>query len=492
MSMAPAAPAPPRSAAYVAYNIALALLFPLILLYLGWRILRGKSRVGLRERMGFLPDSLPDFDHTEDPVIWIQAASVGEVNALAPILRELRLQLPLAHLVLSVTTPTGRAVAEKRDLGVDAIIYFPFDLPQVVDSVLRRLNPQVFVMVESELWPNLLYLAKRRGVKTIVVNGRISDRAFPKTKVLFPIYRWMLTQVDLICAQSDLDAERFRFLGAPADRVVVSGNSKFDETPTKLMPAEAAMWRQEFGFADDDLVLLAGSTHEGEEDLILTVFDHLRFSHRNLQLVIAPRHPERGERVHQLVREHGYDVYRRSHVLAAREAGEEVTTPPAGPTVRVAIIDTVGELASLYGCADLVIVGGSLVKGLAGHNILEPIAQDKLTLFGPYMADFRDISAIAIRERCGIQVQGEQGLQQECERLLNNPAERELAAERGRLMLERYAGASARYAEAIEGLVGHEDAPADPPPIVADEATTAPPADDAEPPVATPEPDDEP
>ena len=473
---AAAAPAGRPSAAYIAYNICLALLFPLLLLYLGWRLLRGKSRAGLRERMGWLPDDLLRLEHPEDPVLWIQAASVGEVNALAPILRELRLRLPLARIVLSVTTPTGHAVAEKRDLGVDAIIYFPFDLPRIVDNVLSRLNPQAFVMVESELWPNLLHQARRRGVKTIVVNGRVSDRAFGKIRVLLPVYRWMLSQVDLVCAQSDLDAERFRFLGAPADRVVVSGNSKFDETPTKLLPAEAAKWRQEFGFADESEVLLAGSTHEGEEDLILTVFDHLRFSHPNLQLVIAPRHPERGERVHQLVREHGYDVYRRSHVLAAREAGEEVAPPAAGPTVRVAIIDTVGELASLYGCADLVIVGGSLVKGLAGHNILEPIAQGKLTLFGPYMADFRDISAIAIRERCGVQVHGEQGLQDECERLLAAPAERALAAERGQLMLERYAGASARYADAIAGLAGHQQTPAeatapgaDPDPESADE-----------------------
>jgi 3-deoxy-D-manno-octulosonic-acid transferase len=161
-------------------------------------------------------------------------------------------------------------------------------------------------------------------------------------------------------------------------------------------------------------------------------------------------------RVHQLVREHGYDVYRRSHVLAAQEAGEELPAPPPGPTVKVAIIDTIGELASLYGCADLVIVAGSLVKGLAGHNILEPIAQGKLALFGPYMADFRDISAIAIRERCGVQVKDAEDLQRECQRLLESPEEREQAAERGQIMLERYAGASARYADAIYGLVGND------------------------------------
>jgi 3-deoxy-D-manno-octulosonic-acid transferase len=259
--------------------------------------------------------------------------------------------------------------------------------------------------------------------------------------------------------------------------VVVSGNSKFDETPARLMAAEAAKWRQEFGFADEDEVILAGSTHEGEEDLILTMFDHLRFSHKHLQLIIAPRHPERGERVHQLVREHGYDVYRRSHVLAAREAGEELAPPPPGPTVRVAIIDTIGELASLYGCADLIIVGGSLVKGLAGHNILEPIAQGKLALFGPYMADFRDISVIAIRERCGVQVMDAEGLQSECQRLLEAPEEREQAAERGQIMLERYAGASARYADAIYGVVGNDHAevaavldPEPEPPVIAETA----------------------
>ncbi|MEN6302562.1 MAG: 3-deoxy-D-manno-octulosonic acid transferase [Armatimonadia bacterium] len=453
------------SAGYIIYNVFLALLFPLLLIYLGWRLLRGKSRQGLRERLGSLPESFDRFGTSEDPVIWIHAASVGEVNAVAPVLRELRLRLPLARFVLSVITPTGRAVAEKRDLGVDAIMYFPFDLPMIVGNVMRRLNPAMFVMVETELWPNVLAIAKQRGVKTVVVNGRISDRAYPKTKALWPIYRWMMSNVDLVLAQSDLDADRFRFLGAAADKVIVSGNSKFDEIPRALLPAEAAKWRQEFGFADDDEVLLAGSTHEGEEDLILSVFDHLRFTHENLQLIIAPRHPERGERVHGLVQQHGYDVYRRSHVLAARAAGEEVAPPTAGPAKRVAIIDTVGELASLYGCADLVIVGGSLVRGLAGHNVLEPIAQGKMTLFGPYMADHRDISAIAVREGCGVQVHNIHELRDECDRLLSLPEARASAAERGQAMLEKYAGASARYAEAVEQLLhsdGEPEAPRQP------------------------------
>lgn len=457
--------------AYYLHNTVLALLFPLLLLYLGWRLLRGKSRAGLRERLGFLPDRIREYGQSEDRVIWVQAASVGEVNAVTPILRELRLRLPLARLVLSVTTPTGRQLAEKRDLGVDAVIYFPFDLPFIVTRVLDRLNPAAFVMVETELWPNVLAHARRRGIATVVVNGRISDRAFPRTKALWPLYRWMLGNVDLVCAQSEHDAERFRFLGAPATRVTVAGNSKFDETPPVLHEAEAAGWRQEFGFTDTDQVLLAGSTHEGEEEQILDVFDHLRFTHHDLQLILAPRHPERGDRVHDLVREHGYDVYRRSHVIAARQAGEELPTLAAGPTVRVVILDTVGELATVYGCADLVFVGGSLVRGLSGHNILEPIAQGKATLFGPFMADFRDISAIALREGCGLQVADSEELQATCERLLSAEGELQAVAARGQGMIAKYAGASARYAQAVEHLLGANGptAPTEPPPSPADE-----------------------
>lgn len=441
------------SLAYALYNLVLALLFPLLLVYLGYRLLRGKSREGLRERLGMLPDRVREYAQSDELVVWVHAASVGEVNAVTPILRELRLRLPLAHMVLSVITPTGHHIAEKRDLGVDSVVYFPFDLPVIVDRVLHRLNPAVFVMVETELWPNLLAAAERLGVATVVVNGRISDRAYPKTRALWPLYRWMLRSIDLVCAQSELDAERFRSLGAPADRVVVAGNSKFDDTPLHVSAAEAARWRQEFGFGEDDLVLVAGSTHEGEEELVLDVFDHLRFSHHELQLVIAPRHPERGDRVHELVREHGYDVYRRSHALAARESGDEVPARQPGPTVRVAILDTVGELVPVYGCADLVFVGGSLVRGLSGHNILEPIAQGKPTLFGPYMADFRDISAIALREGCGLQVSDAAALQAECERLISSESERKALAGRGQAMIAKYAGASVRYADAVERLL---------------------------------------
>ena len=452
----------PRSLdlAAVLYNLAITLIVPLLLLWGIVRMVRGKFRDGLRDRLGWLPATVIQLGASGDPVIWVHCASVGEVNAAAPVLRELRVRVPLAHIVLSTITATAHDSALKRDLGVDAVFYFPLDAPLIMDRVLERINPVVLVLVETELWPNLLATAHRRGVHTVIVNGRISDRAYPRDRALLPVFRWALRNVDVIGAQSALDAERFIALGADPAIVTVGGNSKFDQIPPRLLPAEAARWRQEFGFGEEDEVLLAGSTHEGEEEIILSAFDHLRFSHRQLQLIIAPRHPERGDRVHQLVREHGYDVYRRSHVLQAREAGEEIG-PSGDAAVRVVILDTIGELASLYGCADLVIVGGSLVKGLAGHNLLEPIAQGKLALFGRYMSDFRDISAIAAREGCGVQVQTAEELQEQCDRLLNAPEERTRAAERGALMLEKHAGASLRYAEAVAALVeGEEGTPA--------------------------------
>jgi len=461
----------------ILYNLVVTPFVPGLLVYALVRLARGKFREGLRARVGWLPPAVVELGASGDPVIWVHCASVGEVNAAAPILRELRVRVPLAHIVLSVLTPTAYESAHKRDLGVDAVFYFPVDAPLVMDRIVERINPVVLVLVETELWPNLLAAARRRGVRTMIVNGRISDRAFPRNRFFLPVFRWALGHVDALGAQSSLDAERFVALGADAQSVWVGGNSKFDQVPPPLLPAEAARWRQEFGFGEEDQVLLAGSTHEGEEDIILTVFDHLRFSHKHLQLIIAPRHPGRGDRVHQLVREHGYDVYRRSHVVAAREAGEEIG-PGDSAAVRVVILDTIGELASLYGCADLVIMGGSLVKGLAGHNLLEPIAQGKLTLFGRYMSDFRDISAIAVREGCGVQVQTPEELQEQCDRLLNAPAERAEATARGLQMLEKHAGASARYAEAVAELVeGAGAAPQAPPEPPEEPAASPPPAE---------------
>lgn len=441
----------PWDAATIIYNVLLAVFSPLLLLWLAWRMLvRGKSRAGLRQRLGNIPEQVRQVANSPDPVVWFQAVSVGEVAALEPILEQFRLQEPLAHAVLSTTTPTGMEMAGKRHLDVEATFFFPFDVLPVVERVLDAVHPQMLVMVESELWPNLLAAAKRRGVKTAVVNGRVGDAAFRRAARVRPLFRWVLSNVDLVCAQSDVDAERFIALGADPERVRVLGNSKFDERFPTVSEAEAARLRQEFGFGPDDPVLVAGSTHPGEDQLVLQAFSQARSQHPRLQLIIAPRHPERGDDLHELVHSFGYIVYRRSHALNGHEQ-----PAPVGPQARVVILDTIGELARVYAVATVVFVGGSLVN-IGGHNILQPIAQGKPVLTGPYMHNFRGILHIAEQAGAVEVVSDADALAAAVVRLLDCPEEVAARRERGMKMLQEQRGASARMAQALVELLHDE------------------------------------
>ncbi len=433
----------------VAYNALLLAASPLLAAWLGWRMfVRGKSREGLAERLGRLPEQVREVSERGGPVVWFQAVSVGEVAALQPILDEFRAREPMAHPVLSTTTPTGRQMAQRRKLDVEAIFYFPFDIFPAVERTLDALRPAMLVLVESEIWPNLLAAAKRRGVKTCIVNGRIGDKAFSRAAAVRPLFRWALGNIDLICAQSEIDAERFIALGAAPERVKVLGNSKFDEPWPQVSQVEAARMREEFGFPEDAPVLLAGSTHEGEEEAVLEAFSHLRTKYHNLQLIIAPRHPERGDRIHEMVESFGFQVYRRSHAQAGHPQPE-----PAGPQARVVILDTIGELARVFAVATVVFMGGSLVK-VGGHNILQPIAQGKPVLTGPHMHNFRGILDIALRSQAVKVIRDARELEQAVDELLSCPEQIQQMGERGLQMLEAQRGASARMAEALVELLG--------------------------------------
>ena len=430
------------------YNLGLLVLSPVLVLWLAWRIVvRGKGREGLKERLGFLPKPVLDVARGEDPVVWFHAVSVGEVAAAESILHEFSLREPHAAVVLSTTTPTGRQMAERRRLETHGIFYFPFDLVPIPERVLNALRPAMLVLVEGELWPNLLAAARRREIPVAVVNARFSDRAFARAKLIRPLYRWVLRSVDLVCAQSEQDAERYRALGATADRVQVMGNTKFDERFPEVSSAEAAHLKLEFGFPPEAPVLVAGSTHQGEDEVILEAFSRLRASHPDLELVIAPRHPERADHVHETVEHYGFAVYRRSHAQAGQPQPE-----PAGPQARVAILDTIGELARVYAMATVVFVGGSLVpKG--GHNILQPLAQGKPVLTGPYMHNFRDVFELALRANVVRVVKNSEQLTAAAEALLDSPEEQAAWRERGLRMIAEQRGASARIAEALVTLL---------------------------------------
>jgi len=433
------------------YNLLLALLSPLLLLWLAWRlVIRKKSREGLAERLGSLPEDILELCNTTDPVVWFHAASVGEVAAAEPIIAAFRMQEPLAHIILSTITPTGRARAEKIEGHVDGIIYFPFDMPFVVQRVLSQIAPDLFVMVETELWPNALAETRRRGVKVAMVNARLSGRSWNSGRFLGCLYKWMLDGVWVICAQSELDAERFVKLGAAQERVLVAGNSKFDQNFPIISSAQADKWQHDFGFGLEDKVLLAGSTHPGEEQQVLHIFQQLRTEFGDLQLIIAPRHPERGDAVETLIREMGYDVVRRTRVLA--QDAEPVPLVAESAVARVGLLDTIGELASLYSAADVVFVGGSLAN-IGGHDILQPLAQGKPVIFGPHMHKTKDISELALRENVAFQVRNAEELLLKIAELLTDEQELLRLAAEAPTMIEKYAGASERCALELAQLL---------------------------------------
>ena len=439
----------------IIYNVLLVLLLPVATVYLLWRlVIRGKSREGLAERLGSVPPAARSPQGNNDPIIWLQAVSVGEVAAAQPILHHLRLAEPAARLVLSTTTPTGRQMAEKLDLEVDALIYFPFDFPVVTERALRGIAPDMLVMVETELWPNLLAATHSRGIPTAIVNARISDSGYRKYKLARPVFSWVLSNVDLICAQSEQDAERFISLGAAAERVVVCGNSKFDEHFPHLPPEEAAKWRQDFGFLQDAPVLIAASTHPGEDEIILQAFDQLHSRHPGLQLIIAPRHPHRGDEIERLITEHGYATYRRSRALKQVQV-DNPSPAAASAEVRVVLLDTIGELSQVFSIGTVVFMGGSLVPQ-GGHNILQPLAQGKPVIFGPHMHNFRDITDIVIREEAAISINNLPELVEAADALLSSETEHQLYQAKGPAVIAKYSGASQCATRHLAQLLDHQ------------------------------------
>jgi len=446
-------PAPGVDWRYYCHNCLLALSAPVILGGFAWRFaITRRAREDLLQRLGRYPEELRRLRQGGDPVIWIHAVSVGEVATAAAILAEVKRRAPLARIVLSTTTSTGQETARKRGLDLDGLVYFPYDLPYAVNRALDAIGPDLLVTIDTELWPNVLALAHARGVKTAVANARFSDKAVKRAGLVRWHYRWMLSTVDRVLAQSQLDAERYIGFGADPQRVEVTGNVKFDEDFPEVSPAAVAKLRQDLGLLPDLPVWVVGSSREGEEEYILDAFRELRMAHHHMQLVIAPRHPERGDEVARLVRERGYHVIRRTQLQQAASEGAAQPRAADRPEDTVVILDTIGELARVYAIADLVTVGGSFVRW-GGHNMLQPMAQGKPVIFGPHTHNFRDIVSIALAAEAAIQVPSHQELAGAVARILSSEAERQLLSARALRVVQENRGASARTAERLVELL---------------------------------------
>jgi 3-deoxy-D-manno-octulosonic-acid transferase len=401
-----------------------------------WRVATTeKYREGLRERLGRVPERLRRIVQDGKPVIWLHAVSVGEVLAVSRLVEEIGASFPEHRLLVSTTTRTGQALARER-FGAERVFYCPLDLPWVVRGYLKALRPSMLVLAETEFWPNLLNGCFRRGIPVAVVNARISDRSWPRYRMLARLWRPILGRLTSVLAQSEVDAERLRALGCRTERVAVSGNLKFDVR----VPLEAEATRLLRSAGVGLRFLVAGSTLEGEETALLEAWSKLLEQDEKLILVVAPRHPERFGAVAALIAGSGIGWVRRG------EGGIEALRPG-----QVVLLDSIGELASVYSLAAVAFVGGSIAEA-GGHNPLEPAQFGVPILMGPHFANFRAITE-DLKAHNALRIAGRDELASVLAELLMHPDEAREMGERARRVFEAQAGATARSVEALREIL---------------------------------------
>lgn len=432
---------------YLAYNILLVLASPFILLIL---LAKKRCRRGFWQRMGGLPRELLQGGHRgSQPVLWVHAVSLGEVVAAVPLVRELHRQYPGHRLVVSTITETGREAVEQRLAEVADHCYAPLDFPWVVARVVDRLNPKAFFFVETELWPNLLRALSRRDVPAILVNGRLSSRSFGRYRLIKPFMKQVLESLALCLMQSERDAERIVALGAQPPCVVRTGNIKFDQP----LPSQAgeSLTRDLLGLAHDEELIVAGSTHPGEEEQILACYEALQREFPRLVLLLAPRHIERAAEVEAAVRQRGLAVTRRSRL---EQKGQSLTSE-GNP--RVLILDTRGELAVVYRYAVLSYVGGTMVP-VGGHNLLEPAQWGKPVFFGPHTDHCAEVADLLLRAGGAALARNGEELASQMARLLRDRSALQKMGEAAQQVLSENRGAIGRSLDLI-GKVLHERNP---------------------------------
>ncbi|MBI4745010.1 MAG: 3-deoxy-D-manno-octulosonic acid transferase [Deltaproteobacteria bacterium] len=390
------------------YNILIILSLVILSPFIFYKLLTDKRyRTGLSERLGNIPDKVvADLKNpplslfakggdSEERPIWFHASSVGEVIASQRLLDAIKGRWPDKKLLVSTFTPTGNKAAKEK-LKADGVIFLPLDLPWVVNRAVKKVNPSALILMETELWPNLIRKAGSMGIPVAVVNGRISDRSYGKYWFISPLLRKVFCHIRAFLMQSGGDAQRIITLGAEPSRVTVTGNIKFDINAIDKGIGFMEIW--------GGPVLLAGSTRSGEESPVLDVYKGLRERYPALKLVLAPRHLDRVREVEGILNEKGLKYVRRSEVSEKIESS-------------ILLLDTLGELASFYKYGTIVFVGGTLVP-VGGHNILEPASYGRPVLFGPHIENFRDSARILEESGGGVRVNNAEELKSRIDRLL--------------------------------------------------------------------------
>lgn len=379
--------------------------------------------------------------------IWVHAASVGEVVAASPIVRELKKIYPNEMVVVSVVTATGHRMAQRIIPEADGHIFFPFDLPVITNRIVRIVNPKMIILIETELWPNFLRLAWRKKIPVMMMNGRISDRSMKRYSLIHSYTAKMLGQIRAFCMQSSFDAEHIIAMGADPGHVMTTGNTKYDQTYATVSEEERAALKKEFHFDGAGPIIVAGSTHGGEEEIILGTFKKLLARYPDARILLALREITRAGTVKTRIHQHGLSVIRRTEMGTAADDGK---------AHQVVILDTIGELGRLYSLADVVVVGGSFVK-VGGHNILEPAAHGKPVIVGPYMFNFKEIFELLSKRGVCLMVKDEREFARELSALLADPKRIEEMGKTALDIVRENQGATRRNIEVFQRLAKKYD-----------------------------------
>ena len=491
---------------YLLYNLLLILLVTITLPFWLYKVVtKEKHRIGFWEKLGITEEGPPaSVCHPEivsgsqmkagfspgkgSSRIHIHTVSVGEVIAATPFIKELRQRHPEVRLTLSTVTPTGNEVARKRLPEVDQILYSPFDLPWSVKRFISRVKPDIYVSVETELWPNFLREVKRSGARSLIINGRISPDAFKGYRMFRCFMKGVLSNVDIFCMQSDEDAERIREIGASAGSVTVTGNMKYDQKFIEMDGDAVSAKRRFYGIGKDDKVIVAGSTHPGEDEAIISAYLECQkddekpactppvchpefisgsqtmpgeeipkqgrddrgddrgmgFSDEKLRLIIVPRHIERTADIERIVKSKGLDVIRRTELN-----NSEKNDVPYGTVI---VVDTIGELSTLYSIATVVIIGGSIIPH-GGQNPLEAMYYRKPLIFGKHMFNFKQITEEILESGAGLMIEDKDSLKDALQGLLNNNGKQQEMGEKGYKIIAKNRGAVERNLAIIEKLL---------------------------------------
>lgn len=413
------------------YSLLFYLALPYIFLKLLWRSRKTPEyRKGLLERLGFCP-------HMFNRCIWVHAVSVGESIAAIPLIKELKSKYPDIPLLVTNMTPTGAARIRAAMGNLVEQAYIPYDLPDAVERFLDRVNPLIAIIMETELWPNLLYACKKREVAVMLANARLSEKSAKKYHRVTSLTREMLTALTIIAAQSTADAERFINLGANKDKVKVVGNIKFDMEIPPNLSAKSATLRSQLG--DDRLIWIAASTHEGEDEIVLAAHRLVIEKIKNALLILVPRHPQRFDDVFKMCEQQAFNTVRRSK----NESCHSVT--------QIYLGDTMGELMLMYSVSDVAFVGGSLVP-IGGHNMLEPAVLGKAIITGPNLFNFAEISDMLFKSEAMIEIQNANQLAEKVSEFFINKDYRDKFGNNAKKVVEANRGSLEKQMQLVAGL----------------------------------------